>query len=107
MCIRILLILPFIVVGCSNDSETSYSQSQSNSSSSSGKAVIPQDETQKRREAAIATWSAQFKLDKEQATCLVDNLTFDELIADPQKSDVVKKIVDCGANPKTFEGYGQ
>ena len=68
---------------------------------------IDDNEAAKRRESMIATWGAQFSLTEEQATCLVDTVEWDALIAAEQAPETVTAINACDADPATFAGYGQ
>lgn len=95
---------PFLLIACGGGNEAGPAQESTPETTE----TAPDDaEAAKRREAMIATWGANFNLSEEQATCLVDNVTWDDMIAAEQSEETITAITSCQADPSTFAGYGQ
>jgi hypothetical protein len=108
---RLLIVLPVLfLAACGGGDDTAAEPKDATAEAetvSEGEDDVDADEAAKRRESQIATWAANFSLTDEQATCLVDTVGWDALIASEQSPETVEQITECGADPSTFAGYGE
>ena len=108
---RLLIVLPVLfLASCGGDDDTSAEPGDATAEAeidSEGQDDVDAEEAAKRRESQIATWAANFSLTDEQATCLVETVEWDALIASEQSPETVEQITECAADPATFAGYGE
>lgn len=109
---QLIFAAPLLVLSaCGGDAETADDSSESAMENAQPEAQVDAgveaDEAAARRESQIATWAANFSLSEEQATCLVDSVAWDALIAAEQTAETVEQITACGTDPATFAAYGQ
>ncbi len=103
----VVLIAPVLMLAaCGGDAEPADETAMVDGATESASAAVADAEAVARRDSMIATWSAQFSLTEEQASCLVDTVAWENLIAAEQSADTVEQITGCGADPATFAGYG-
>ena len=103
-----LCAIALLLAACGNSAQPSDEpESVNDNGEATAQPAIDDAEAAKRRETMIATWGAQFSLSEEQATCLVDSVQWDDMIAAEQSQETIAAITACEADPATCAGYGQ
>mgnify|MGYP000179834600 CR=1 FL=1 len=107
---QLILAAPLLALtACGGEADTPANEAAEGDApeAMAAEAEVDAEEAAKRRESQIATWGANFGLSEAQASCLVDSVGWDDLIAAEQSPETVEQITACDADPATFAGYGQ